>query len=252
LREYFAEHGKLRWTQPSGDTRGIHSRLLSRNVASEAVERFHAFFSDHAQEKQQEPINKARMCARSGRFEMASEYYQQAVKEQPWNWVLLNEASMFLTFSMRNPKRGMDMAKLALALNPTCSADLWSTLGDALYEFGRTTEARGAYYKAMAVNASDVRSRYNLAWVHTREKDYAAALVRIAEALALDKTGEYRDRLLQKLNEVMHHLTLRNQHEYLLLINLVSKYAKEGDKKPEETGPALTSRPADERPETRQ
>jgi hypothetical protein len=48
----------------------------------------------------------------------------------------------------------------------------------------------------------------------------------IAQALALDRTGEYRERLVQKLNEVVGLLAVRNQQEYLLLINLVSKYAK--------------------------
>ncbi len=141
--------------------------------------------------------------------------------------MLLAEVSQFLTFSLRDPKAGADMAKVALALNPTCSAELWCTLGDALYEFGRTAEARSAYEKALAVNAADVRARYNLAWVHTREKDFPAALQWIAEALALDKTGAYRERLLQKLQEVLGRQTQRHQQEYLLLINLVSKYAKD-------------------------
>jgi hypothetical protein len=89
----------------------------------------------------------------------------------------------------------------------------------------------------MAVNSSDVRSRYNLAWVHARQKNHGEALRSIAEALTLDKTGEYRDRLLQKLNEVLGQLTLRNQQEYLLLINLVSKFSRQEDKKPEEEKP---------------
>src|SRR3954453_23812413 len=105
---------------------------------------------------------------------------------------------MFLTFSMRDPKAGMDMAKLALALNPACSAELWSTLGDGLYEFGRTAEARSAYLKALAVNASDVRARYNLGWVYTREKNFPRALEMITQALSHDKTGEFRERLLHK------------------------------------------------------
>src|SRR4029077_10770931 len=97
----------------------------------------------------------------------------------------------------------------------------------ALYEFGRTAEARSAYEKALQVNASDVRARYNLAWVLTRQKEYPAALERLAEALALDKTGAYRERLLQKQQEVLARLAQRHQQECLLLINLVSKYARQ-------------------------
>ena len=122
------------------------------------------------------------------------------------------------------------MAKAALSLNPTCSAELWNTLGDGLYEWGRTEEARSAYHKALAVNSTDVRSRYNLAWVHTRLKDYPAALDMIAQAMSLDKTGEFRDRLLHKQQEILARLAQKNQQEYLLLINLVSKYAHQQDK----------------------
>ena len=170
---------------------------------------------------------------------------------QPRSWVLLNEISSFLTYQMRDPKSGIDMAKVALSQNPTCSADLWNTLGDALYEFGRTTEARAAYGQAMRVNASDLRSRYNLAWVHARERDYPAALRMVTEALVLDKTGQYRDRLLQKQSEILTQLALRNQQEYLMLINLVSKSANGEDKKPEDTPPAVPSKPLEERGDNR-
>ena len=216
-------------------------------ASTETVTSFFIHFADAALEKLQEPIYKARMCLRSGRFELAANFYQQGLKLQPGNWVLLNEISTFLTFSMRDPKSAIDLAKVALSLNPTCSAELWNTLGDALYDFGRTGEARGAYEQAMAVNGSDVRSRYNLAWVHSRERDYPAAVQRIAEALTLDKTGEFRDRLLQKQAEVLSHLHMRNQQAYLLLINLVSKYAKPDDKKPEEAPPPVPPKPVEER-----
>jgi tetratricopeptide (TPR) repeat protein len=224
--------------KPSGDARGIHSRLFSRNLGSETITRFYECFSDAAHEQLQEPINQARGCAKAGRFELASGYYQEALRRQPRNWVLLNEVSMFLTFSMRDPKAGANLAKIALELNPTYSAELWSTLGDALYEWGRTAEAKGAYEKVLAVNAADVGSRYNLAWVHVREKNFDAALKRIAEAFTLDKTGEYRERLLQKLQEVLGHVAQRHQQEYLLLINLVSRYAKT---KPDPEAPAPTA-----------
>ena len=187
-------------------------------------------FGDAALAWLQEPIQQARACLRVGRFELAATYYNKALERQPRNWVLLNEISMFLTFQLRDPKSGIDMAKVALALNPTCSAELWNTLGDGLYEFGRTVEARSAYLKALAVNSSDVRSRYNLAWVYTREKNFPAALQMLAEAIAFDKTGEFRDRLLHKQQEILAHLSLRHQQEYLLLINLVSRYAKQDDK----------------------
>ena len=239
LWKYFGEAKRCQFVGPGREEgRGIHARLLGHDMPVEVRSRFTERFGEDAHKKLQEPIQKARACARSGRFELASAFYRDALKLQPRNWVLLAEVSQFLTFSMRDPKAGADMAKVALALNPTCSAELWNALGDALYEFGRTAEARSVYEKALSVNAADVRARYNLAWVHNRERDYPAALQRIAEAFALDKTGEYRDRLLQKQQEVLGRLALRHQQEYLLLINLVSKYAKDADDKPKEPEPS--------------
>jgi tetratricopeptide (TPR) repeat protein len=245
LREYFGEQKRCVYLEPTGEEgRGIHARLLANATPQAAVgfevrACFAERFGDAAHQRLQEPIQKARACAKAGRFELAAGFYREALALQPRNWVLLCEVSQFLTFQLRDPKAGADMAKVALALNPTCSAELWNALGDALYEFGRTEEARSAYEKALSVNAADVRARYNLAWVHTRLKDYPQALLRIAEALALDKTGEYRDRLLQKQQEVIALQTRRHQQEYLLLINLVSKHAKDEHDKPKESEPPL-------------
>jgi tetratricopeptide (TPR) repeat protein len=133
--------------------------------------------------------------------------------------------AQFLIFSLRDVKAGIDLAKVALALNPTCSSELWNILGDGLFEYGRYAEARSAYLKSLQVNDSDVRARYNLAWVYQREKNFPAALTMIAEGLTLDKMGQYRERLLQKQAEVVAQQVQRHQTEYLLLVNLVSKYA---------------------------
>ena len=52
--------------------------------------------------------------------------------------------------------------------------------------------------------------------------------------MAPDKTGEYRERLLQKQQEVQALQTRRHQQEHLLVINLLSKYAKKEPEKPKD------------------
>jgi tetratricopeptide (TPR) repeat protein len=225
LKAYFAEGRRAQWFEAGGDSRGICSRMIGHKVPHEAGVRFYERFSDAAHQRLRDPIEKARTCAKSGRFELAAGFYREALHAQPGNWVLLNEVSEFLTHSLRDPQAGADLAKLALGLNPRCSADLWNALGDALFEWGRTAEARSAYLTALDVNGTDVRARYNLAWVHTREGDYPAALQRIAEAFAFDKSGAYRDRLLQKQQEIVARLAQRHQQEYLQMVNLVSRHA---------------------------
>jgi tetratricopeptide (TPR) repeat protein len=241
LKAYFHESRKLTWVEPfSGETRGIETRLLGHEPANETIVTFHERFAPDAFKQLNDPVEHARACVKAGRFEMAANSYQQALERQPRNWYLMGEVSSFLTFQMRDLKAGIDMAKLALAQNPTCSAELWNILGDALFEFGRTAEAKSAYLKAIAVNSGDVRARHNLAWVYTREKDYANALRMIAEALAHDKTGQLRERLLQKQQEILALQAVQHQQEYLLYVNFVSRDPKKPRRdEAEESQPAL-------------
>jgi hypothetical protein len=73
-----------------------------------------------------------------------------------------------------------------------------------------------------------------------------------AEGLALDKMGQYRDRLLQKQSEVLAQQVQRHQQEYLLLVNLVSKYAapepKDAPKEDDASGRAGAPRPSSKDP----
>jgi tetratricopeptide (TPR) repeat protein len=243
LKAYFGDGGRGRWLEPPDENPSLHARLLSRRPAVDTVVRFAEVFGKAARQRLQEPVQKARDSARVGRFEMAATCYRQALERQPGNWVLLNEIALFLIFSLRDVRAGIDLAKVALAQNPTCSAELWNTLGDGLFEYGRTAEARSAYLQALRVNESDVRAHYNLAWVHQRERDYPAALLVLAEALALDRTGEYRERLLQKQQEVLGQLAVRHRQEYLLLVNLVSRHAQ--DKDPDRGRPGAEPAPAE-------
>ena len=110
----------------------------------------------------------------------------------------MNEIAMFLTFTFRQPASGVAMAREALALNRHCSSDLWSTLGDSLFELGRIDDARQAYQRALRIKPTDVHAQFNMAWVLVRKGQLKEALVMIAEALALDETGEWGERLLKK------------------------------------------------------
>ncbi|HYV37229.1 MAG TPA: tetratricopeptide repeat protein [Gemmataceae bacterium] len=225
LKAYFQEDNRCLYRKPFGESGSIHSRLLAHKLSKNQRLRFSVQFGQAIAEKLQEPVARARHCLQVGRFELASSYYQKAMEEQPGNWVLLSEIAQFLIFSLRDVKAGIDLAKVALSLNPTCSSELWNVLGDGLFEYGRYPEARSAYLKALEVNGSDVRARYNLAWVYQREKNFPAAMEMIAEGLSLDKMGQYRERLLQKQSEIVTQQVQRHQTEYLLLVNLVSKYA---------------------------
>lgn len=145
--------------------------------------------------------------------------------KQPYNWALMHEVAQFLLVPLRQPAAAMQMAKAGLDCNPACSSELWNMYGDALFELGRTEEARKAFHRGLAINPNDVRSRFNLAFVHTRCREYAEALARLAEALALDRHGAFRDGIMRKQAEVLALLDQKNQEEMLRQINRTSTVA---------------------------
>jgi tetratricopeptide (TPR) repeat protein len=164
----------------------------------------------------------ARECLEQGRLEDALSGYVEGLERQPDNWALLHEVARFLTFALQRPLAGLEMARAALARNPACSAELWNMAGDSLFELGRIEEARRAYVRALGVNADDAQARYNLAFVHAQQGEHALALPRIAEALALDRAGHYREGLLHKQNEVLGRFDHQQRQRFQRMINRIS------------------------------
>jgi tetratricopeptide (TPR) repeat protein len=232
LKAYFGDAQRGHWAEPQEGNDSIHARLLSRKPGPDTMACFAERFSKSSREWLQEPVTRARERAKQGLFEAAAVAYRTALERQPENWVLLGELAHFLTFSMHNPKAGRDLARLAVGLNPTCSTELWNTLADALYELNQIEEAQDAYSRALRINPSDVQALYGLVWIHIRQKDYLAALRHLGEALALDTTGAFRERLLLKQTEILDRLTYRHQHEELHRANRITHPA------PQRTGGA--------------
>jgi cytochrome c-type biogenesis protein CcmH/NrfG len=127
----------------------------------------------------------------------------------------MHEVAQLLTYGLQNARAGLELVKAALEQNPGCSAELWNMLGDCLFELRRMGDARLAFERALAINPDDVRARYNLAFVHVVMREYRKALVRLAEGLALDRHGVYRERLLHKQNEVLALLVQQSHKRYL-------------------------------------
>ncbi len=228
LRAYFADGCRSGWFEPpEGETPSIYARLLGDRLGPDTIARFQECFGSAALERLLEPAQKARGLLQAGRLEAAMTAYQQALDRQPSNWVLLHEVANFLIYPLRSPAAGLEMARTALALNPNCSSDLWNVLGDALFYLDRLNEAEHAYLRALRVNPDDPRARLNLAYVYARTRDYDLALRRIAEALALDATGSFREGLLQKQSEVLGLLTQRSQREYQRMADRISTHAEQ-------------------------
>ena len=80
------------------------------------------------------------------------------------------------------------------------------------------------------------------------ERRYRQALAVIAEALAMDETGEYHERLMKKQGEILARLAMRNQQRLLLQANRVSNRTTVELAKTDQ-GPAMPG-PTNNRPTT--
>ncbi len=65
----------------------------------------------------------------------------------------------------------------------------------------------------MKLNPADVRARYNLSFTFSQKHNQKSALRAIGEGLALDKNGEYRERLSQKQSEILNDLRKRQEEK---------------------------------------
>ena len=227
------------WAEPEKDSPRIYSRLLGHDLHSDVAATFRRCFDGTAAAELERPAEAAKALAGQGRFEAAATAYRVALERVPWDWLVVLEAANFLTFGLKDARAGAELAHAGLELNPCCSPELWNAYGDALYSLGQIERARAAYERALTVNADDVQARYNLAWVFLHCKEHGEALRVIAEGLARDWRGAYRDRLLQKQAEVLADLARRAQQEMLTLMNRVSQHPRSPEDRDAEPKPRI-------------
>ncbi|MCI0595681.1 MAG: hypothetical protein L0Z48_03955 [candidate division Zixibacteria bacterium] len=212
LKSYFGNRPACQWVEPDEADRRICSRLLGHRLPSATIERFRKAFSPAALEQPYAWMETARQRAAEGNLQAALAAYHEALAHQPANWALMAEIADFLTFKEGNYPAGLRMANAGLEQNPI-SPELWNTHGDCLFYLERMDEAHTAFLRALQLNPGDVRARYNLGFTFGRRNEPAEALRVIAEGLALDKNGEYRDRLLQKQAEILGEMQKRHEQE---------------------------------------
>lgn len=223
LEFYYGERPGTQWIQPTEDeSTRIYARLLGRELPPETIDCFQELFGSSKLERVHQLTSIARNFVASNRFESAIMAYQEILEIQPFNWLMIKEVGQFLSFSLKDPSAGLEMARNALEINPACSPDLWNLAGDSLFELGRIEESRKAYMKALEINPNDLTAHFNLTYVHSRTKEYALALQSVASAFVLDKSGVFRERLLQTQAEILGQLARGYQQQRHRNTNRVS------------------------------
>ena len=208
LRRYVASLGVV-VVEPRADERvTLHPRMLVRTELPQTHAAFMRVFDEGAQAALLESDEEARRHIEAGRMEQAKEAFARNLSNRRFDWRLVGELAEFTIRQLRDFKAGLDLAHAALTINPWYSVWLWNLLGDALFGLDRVAEAHEAYLHARRIEPKDARTCFSLSYTYTHLGDYQNALIVIAEGLAYDASGTYRQGLLEKQQQV---LTLASQ-----------------------------------------
>jgi len=194
------------------DARSIHTRLILKTRFPGVVEAFGQQFGLEEQLAEKLP-EQARQHIEAGRQDEAMDCYKRALARHPRDWRLLGELAEFLIRNIADYDAGLAAARAAVRLNPWYSAWLWNTVGDALYAKEEFEEAHEAYLQGLRIDPNDVRTNLNLAYTFCGFGEYREALNAVARGLAADAAGVFRDRLLEKQQNILATLAARSAAE---------------------------------------
>lgn len=187
---------------PQDDMLSLHARLVSPGPLEATRVCFQERFAGADFMTLQSHLDEARAILEND-VPGAMALYEKALELFPDNWFVLGEFAHVHNFQADAPAVALEFADRALALNSTCSADLWCERGDALHRLGDGPEAEHAYRRATEINPSHSRSYYNLAWVMSDRDAFGSALEVIGKGLACDPNGVQTDLLLEKQSEIL-------------------------------------------------
>ena len=121
---------------------------------------------------------------RTGRVDEAIAAFQRVTELRPdssWGYEMLGTAH----HSVGRLEQAVPFYEQAIRISPDAAQAAFSNLGTAYYHLGRLDQARTAYRRAVAIDPTDPLKRRNLADLHRRAGDEAAARREYAEALRL-------------------------------------------------------------------
>ena len=195
-----------RVTAPATDARQIHSRWIGRNEDELSAELFRVIFDGQRRNHVMDLLDQAKDAADKGSLDEAASLFQEAHRRAPRCWHLLARWVAFC-LSLHDWESAHHLAEAGLKLHSRFPS-LWNLKGDALYELKRYADAEACYRRAIEINPHDVRGRLNLSYVCVELGRYSEALDVIAQALALDTEGDYREALLERQRQVLLRVSL--------------------------------------------
>jgi tetratricopeptide (TPR) repeat protein len=173
----------------------MHTRLLTRDPIANSRRVFADRFGGPASARC-DAVARARLLADQGLFREALADYRRLIDDAPRDWRVLGEAAQLAATSLGDPASGLELARIALTLNPWYSPLLWNVNGDCLTALDRVDAAHESYEQALRLHPGGVETHLRLARSWLRLGDAARSLEAVACGLAHDADAMLRHQLL--------------------------------------------------------
>ncbi len=174
----------------------MHSRLLTRGPSSESRRVFAERFDTPASARH-EAVAHARQLAEQGLFREALDAYHLLINAAPRDWRVLGDAAHLAATRLGDPASGLELARIALTLNPWFSPFLWNVQGDCLAALNRVDDAHESYEQALRLHPGSVDTHLRLATSWLRRGDASRSLESVARGLACDAHDMHRHELIE-------------------------------------------------------
>ena len=214
IETYFRSRG-ISVFAPSEGPRSVHARLLTTSAPKALTQVFLDTYGHPSVQGFETLASEAQQHIQAGHYRQALEIYRSALRICPSDWHLLGRAAEFLTQQLGRHEEAVFLAREALEENPCHSAWLWNTLGNSLAALMEQQEAHASYERARSIDPKDPQSWYNLSCSRSWIGDYEGALTAIANALANDRSGSFREPLLRQQEHLLRLLSQRWSAETL-------------------------------------
>ncbi len=189
---------------PAGDQQALlHRRLLCLNILPNTADVFMGRGNHAHLQQYDQTLEQARKAALEGQLNQAFELYKTLVTEHSEDWTLYGEVAEFLSLQVKDYELALALVRAALQRNPYYSSWLWNIAGDILFTKGQMDAAHDAYLRARAIDSRDPRAHLNLAFTYQQQGDVDAALAAVASGFACDVRVLFRDRLLEKQQQLL-------------------------------------------------
>ena len=201
------------WTlvAPEEDDEDIRTRILAPSLPEEAVADFRRLFGARATDAAKKLADRARSFVSAGFTSAALDAYRQLLAERPDHWGLHAEAAKLLN-TLGDHASAAAVARAGLEANPI-SPELMSELGDAHFLAGEVAEAHRWFAAICELAPGAPMGHFNISFTLGRQGRHDKALAAVAAGLALDRKGEWRERLLARQAELLTELDRERRRE---------------------------------------